>query len=378
MNQLVDTLIQCGLLSGLISAMERLDLSRLDETSGFYSGLSILENILEWNPALSTPLAKDTNLFSLLTRYLNPLISDISLYCSEILAVVLQTNDDIRDYFGQLGLVDQILKAIAPYKRQKVKENEIVEMVENLFDCLCSLLFVSSNKSRWLELEGIELCLECIRYQKVFRHAALRCLDFAITNGPLVGQQLIQLGGLGVVFAMFCEKSKKSNFVLSSQDTEHIISIIYFLFEYSEDKSRLMKKFIENDYEKLKRLIVLHKKYQDKVDLAVGDTRKDSEQEELFLQRWEAGLYTLELIDTILAQLVEDRVASQASFTQVVYNLLREHGIEIQTVEDILKEFADNLQQEENTNEEKSASHRRILYLAQDFGQKMAEIASHK
>ncbi|GJD12048.1 Beta-catenin-like protein 1 [Galdieria sulphuraria] len=249
LQQWIETLVQCGLLSGLISAMERLDLSSLDEASGFYSGLGILENILELNPAFSKQLAKDTNLFLLLTQYLNPSISSISLYCSEILAVVLQENDEIREYFGQLGLMDNILKAIAPYRKHKVNESDLLEMVENLFDCLCSLLFVSSNKDRWIQLEGIRII----------------CLDFAMTHGPLVGKRFIQLGGLGILFAMFCEKSKKSSLVLTSQDTEHIVSILYFLFQYSDEKHRLMKKFIENDYEKLKRLILLHKKYLDKM-----------------------------------------------------------------------------------------------------------------
>ncbi|GJQ16003.1 hypothetical protein GpartN1_g7806.t1 [Galdieria partita] len=363
--QWIDHWVQCGLLSGLISAMERLDLSQWDEASGFYSGLSILENILELNPRLSTQLAKDTQLFSLLTRYLNPSISNISLYCSEVLAVVLQENDEIREYFGQLGLVANILKAIDPYRKHKVNESEVVEMVENLFDCLCSLLFVSSNKDRWIQLEGIELCLDCIRYQQQFRHAALRCLDFAITRGPFVGKRFIQLGGLGILFAMFCEKSKKCSMVLTSQDTEHIVSILYFLFQYSDEKYRLMKKFIENDYEKLKRLILLHKKYEDKINMA-SDSKKDIEQDELFLLRWEAGLYTLELVDTILAQLVEFADKSEPNLIQVVWNLLREHQIEIQTIEDILKEFAENLE----PTDDKSSS-RRILYLAQDFVQKM-------
>jgi len=365
LKPLVDTLVECGLLSGLVAAMERLDLSRVDEASGFYNSLSILENILELNPSLSTPLGKETRLFFLLTQYLNPFISSISLYCSEVLAVVLQESDENREYFGELGLIDNILNTIAPFRKQKASDSDLVEMVENLFDCLCSLLFLSSNKERFIQLEGIELCLECIRYQEQFRHAALRCLDFAVTNGPFIANRIIQLGGLGILFAMFCEKSKKSSFVLSIQDTEHIISIIYFLFQYSDEKHRLLKKFMENNYEKLKRLVELHKRYQNKVNAA--SQRENSE-----LLRWEAGLYTLELIDIILAQLVVmQEEKNESNFIQVVWNLLRDNQIDIQTIKDNLKEFADNLQEEEEETTTTAPKRADVLNWIQEFGNKM-------
>ncbi|MEQ2171556.1 hypothetical protein GOODEAATRI_011964 [Goodea atripinnis] len=50
------------------------------------------------------------------------------LYCSEILAILLQNND-----------------------------TEEQEMMENLFDALCSCLMLSSNRDRFLKGEGLQL-----------------------------------------------------------------------------------------------------------------------------------------------------------------------------------------------------------------------------
>jgi beta-catenin-like protein 1 len=67
---------------------------------------------------------------------------------------------------------------------------------------------------------------------------------------------------------------------------------------------RLINKFIENDYEKIERLVELHIKYIIKVRSFEEDLMKegiDIDDEDTYLDRLDAGLFTLQLIDLILA-----------------------------------------------------------------------------
>eukprot|EP00871_Galdieria_phlegrea_P005186 jgi/Galph1/5669/GphlegSOOS_G4394.1 len=350
---------------------ERFTLTNTDEANAFYHGLSIIENLLELQPSLSETLANKTNLFSLVTKQLIEDISpSISLYCSELLSVLLQESEENKRLFGEYGLIDVLLQCLAPYRRKLVKDSECIEKIENIFDALCSLLFLSKNKNIFIELQGIELCLRFIQHQQQFRDAALRCLDFAVTNDATVCSRLIEVGGLGIIFALLCEKSKKSSYTLTTQDTEHVVSILYFLFRFGNctEKSRLRKKFME--HEKLQRLIFLHKKYHQNVKLVTlrfKKSSKETDEEELFLMRLDAGLYTLELIDTILAELA---TTEEPNLKETVEHILMEENISKQEIYDVLMEFADSLEekvpQDGQTTKEHSEK-QRMTYLAKQF-----------
>ena len=61
------------------------------------------------------------------------------LYASEILSILLQTEPENRRLFGELDAIDNMLQQLAYYKRHDPSQSEELEMMENLFDCLCSL-----------------------------------------------------------------------------------------------------------------------------------------------------------------------------------------------------------------------------------------------
>ena len=43
------------------------------------------------------------------------------------------------------------------YKRHDPTSNEEIEMMENLFNCLCSSLMLASNRDKFLKGEGLQL-----------------------------------------------------------------------------------------------------------------------------------------------------------------------------------------------------------------------------
>ena len=50
--------------------------------------------------------------------------------------------------FGEMGAIDSLLQQLAYFKRHNPSSPEEQEMMENLFDCLCSLLLHSPNRDR--------------------------------------------------------------------------------------------------------------------------------------------------------------------------------------------------------------------------------------
>lgn len=65
---------------------------------------------------------------------------------------------------------------------------------------------------------------------------------------------------------------------------------------------RLINKFVENDFEKVDRMIELHEKYFNAVkefDKTMEKSKKKTSlsDEEIYLERLDAGLFTLQLVD---------------------------------------------------------------------------------
>jgi beta-catenin-like protein 1 len=100
-------------------------------------------------------------------------------------------------------------------------------------------------------------------------------------------------------------------------DDEHIASCIKLLFEQLTDqihRQRLLSKFQENEYEKIERLMELHEKYWNLAKKCEAEIEKmkreiqeegeevtEEDEEDFHLHRLENGLFTLQLVDYILA-----------------------------------------------------------------------------
>ena len=80
------------------------------------------------------------------------------LYASEILSILLQNEPDNRKSFVDMAgsPLDSMLQQLAYYKRHNPNTAEEQEMMENLFDCLCSLLLEVENRSGLVEMEDCQ------------------------------------------------------------------------------------------------------------------------------------------------------------------------------------------------------------------------------
>lgn len=119
-------------------------------------------------------------------------------------------------------------------------------------------------------------------------------------------------------------------------------------------KQRVQSKFVENDFEKVDRLMELHLKYLDKVeqiDREIENQKKhkqsdDEDEDENYLKRLSGGLFTLQLIDYII---LEISVSSDgAKIKERIHKILNLRGASLKTIKDIMREYVGNLGDAQN------------------------------
>lgn len=107
----------------IVQNLSRLDENNEEDAQGVHNSLAIIENLVEINPELSVTLCEKTHILKYLLERLKAKKFDANkLYCSEILSILLQTEQNQRRLCGIAGLdgMDLLLQAIAVYRKKEV------------------------------------------------------------------------------------------------------------------------------------------------------------------------------------------------------------------------------------------------------------------
>ncbi|KAE8349215.1 Catenin-beta-like protein [Aspergillus coremiiformis] len=350
-----DTLVNAMLDADLIELLAQ-NLSRLEEWSevdraGVYYVLSVLENLAS-QTSNADKVGQDSNLLSWLLARIQKKerpVSQNQQYSAEILAILLQSSTKTRNKFVGLEGVDKLLQLLSQYrKRDPEKDSNEEEYVENLFDCLICLVDEDAGKEKFIEGEGIELAQIMLKEGKFSKPRALRVLDHTLggLGGRLACERFIEAACLRTVFGMFMKKQE-------NQTTEHLLGIFASLLRLlpggSAARIRTLAKFMEKDYEKIERLIKLRRDYATRVspvEQTIEKERKnftEEEQEvmavEWLSRRFDAGLFSLQLIDVILAWLVAEDDGAKGK----IVSLLADRDESLLLIQGTLKEQIDGL-----------------------------------
>jgi len=140
-----------------------------------------------------------------------------------------------------------------------------------------------------------------------------------------------------------------------SDDDEHIISIISHLLRAFDSQeqgklwSRVIDKFRENDHAKVERLLEMYEKYKQRVrncDLRIvqekakmeraGEEIDEEDEDEFYMQRLDAGLFTLQLVSYILAVICR----GNAQIKEKARQLLNLQDSSFEEVKNTLLEYA--------------------------------------
>ncbi|ELK04173.1 Beta-catenin-like protein 1 [Pteropus alecto] len=478
---LIDALVDGQVVALLVQNLERLDESVKEEADGVHNTLAIVENMAEFRPEMCTEAAQQGLLQWLLKRLKEPEVSCNSnlqllavggsmiilyfpkkqqlpkkakmpfdankLYCSEVLAILLQDNDENRELLGELDGIDVLLQQLSVFKRHNPSTAEEQEMMENLFDSLCSCLMLSSNRERFLKGEGLQLMNLMLREKKISRSSALKVLDHAMIGpeGTDNCHKFVDILGLRTIFPLFMKSPRKIKKVgtTEKEHEEHVCSILASLLRNlrGQQRTRLLNKFTENDSEKVgacrtgnldpgrreqrgplpdavrgvlgcvfclkisslasgpccfesqrvtiysvyrisflrfkvDRLMELHFKYLDAMQVADkkiegekhdmvrrGEIIDNDIEDEFYLRRLDAGLFVLQHICYIMAEICN---ASVPQIRQRVHQILNMRGSSIKIVRHIIKEYAENIG-DGRSPEFRESEQKRILGLLENF-----------
>lgn len=380
---LIDALLEGQVVALLVQNMERLDEQVKEEADGIYNTLAITENMAEFRPGLCTEAAQQGLMQWLLKRIKAKMPFDANkLYCSEILAILLQNNDNTRELLGEMDGIDVLLQQLSVFKRHNPSTAEEQEMMENLFDGLCSCLMLPTNRDRFLRGEGLQLMNLMLREKKMSRTSALKVLDHGMIGpeGADNCHKFVDILGLRTIFPLFMKTPKKMKKTGASEKEheEHVCSIIASMLRNlkSQQRSRLLNKFTENDCEKVDRLMELHFKYLEAVQQAdkriegekhemvrQGEILDDSMEDEFYLRRLDAGLFVLQLICYIMVEISNSGISQ---LQQRVHQILNLRGGSVKVVRHIMREYAESIG-DGKSDEFKEAERKRIMDLVDNF-----------
>ncbi|KAL2432724.1 Beta-catenin-like protein 1-like protein [Exophiala dermatitidis] len=341
---LVKAMLQHDLVDLLSSNLSRLDEDNNEsDRAGVYHILNVLENILSDAKNQEIVGANDKMMQWLLARvkkvdpYARGKVGQNRQYAAEILAILLQPNRANRDRLAQKEGVDMFLELLSTYaRRDPEKDSDEEEYAENLFDCLACVVEERLGGEKFVEGEGVELCLIMLREGRLAKARALRVLDHAMSGGNaiVVSMRLVEAAGLKTVFGMLMKSQKMERSLV-----EHLIGILASLLRYlpggSAARIRTLAKFVENDYEKILRLVELRREYKTRLSRVEASIRREREQisdaeAEALADGWlsrrlDAGLFSLQAIELILSWMV----AEDNGARQTIAVLLGEDGLKI-------------------------------------------------
>lgn len=402
-DALIDALVGAQGLELLVQNLSRLDEASAEDAQGVYNTMHILENMTEAKPELCVTMVERTDVLLFLLRRLKAKRFDSTkLYCSEILSILLSADVSIQHKLGSLqpsggggGAVDGmdlLLQGVAHYRRRDPASSEEEELIQNLFDSLCTALMVPENQTRFRHSEGFELALRCVKEKRFARQSALKVIDFALSNNQANCVRFVAVGGLKTLFPAFMGRHKsaaKSKYRKHAgageerEEEEHVVAAVHSLVqqlsgaaENGRDEhdaaARLMAKLTETEFEKMDRLAELYAVYKAKVaqceretaavEAAVKARRaaegedEDSEEDEEFsaeakyLKKLDAGLFTLQRITSVIAHVCCE--SEKAKFH--LLSRLRREGSHVEDLRDTLIEYAESLGDDDTRDSEET------------------------
>jgi beta-catenin-like protein 1 len=224
----------------LMSNISRFSPTEPAEQQGLYHTLGLVENLLSSSQAqaAATAFLDKSKLLVWLLKSIQPpgKLDDAVVaageeanrfYAAELLAILLSLPNVSAaaqaNFIKEQG-TDAILKCLSVYRKRDPRGEE-VEYMENLFDCLCSVLSGGEEgKKTFREAEGPELMIilmkcvvalrlgvadGCAREKKMAKTRSIKVLDFAMSaegEGAETCLQFVDSLGLKTLFPAFMGK----------------------------------------------------------------------------------------------------------------------------------------------------------------------------
>ncbi|KAK1715088.1 Catenin-beta-like protein [Colletotrichum acutatum] len=335
-DTLVDALLTADLIGLLVSNFSRLNEEDESDRGGIYHALgntTLVKWLLDRAQRQETPVSQNKQ------------------YATEILDIIANASPATRRTLTEMDAVEVLLQLVSAYrKRDPEKGGEEEEYMENLFNALVCIVDEPEGKAKFLEAEGVELCLIMLKEAKMSKQPAMRLLVHSVDE-DMSGQlcrKLVDAGGLKVLFSIF-KKMSKTQRQMAESLFDVFRSLLRFLPADSAERIRTLAKFVEKDYEKLDRLYECRRRYSSMLDAQqekiqqerIGMSNEEIElsEGEWFMRRIEEGLYSFWNIDVVLAWLI----AEDSGARRKVQKLLADEGKGLSAIKATLEEYRSDL-----------------------------------
>lgn len=307
------------------------------DTEAVADALRIIENLIAFeNSELFAKAFLQTDLVSWLIGSFNDsrhVPTTIRNHCAELLASVLvhYPKDFSQTLARDSSNIDRLLQAIATIRGKKIKKYSDEEgFFKDMFDILRISIRDDKANSQFLENEGVDLMLILINdgQHNWIVEEAFKVLTETLkgSNRLESAQNLIKSGALKQLFKVFhsekssnSKKKKKSKADLSQELAAQIISLLMrWLPLGSEERNRVIKKFVVNNFEKLYQILRIRDELKGSVtteEAKQRQARDENDDDEDSLRHFaneikfeeqlsRAGKDQLKVINVILAWLI--------------------------------------------------------------------------
>jgi len=363
---LVDALLENGTAMLLMEHMGKLTDESEEEAAAIHNTLAIFEAFLEAKPEAAPELASKAGLLAwLLARLKVRAFHANKLYASELLSVLLQEQPENQLALGKAEGILPLLTAASHYKRKEPQDAEESELIENVFNCLCTALLQPANQLLFLKAEGIELMILTVKEGKYASRCALKVIDFALMTNGANCERFVDIRGFKTLFPLVgaapapqpkFAKGRGEREAAQQQHDEHVAGVLCTLMQQlgDERRLRLLGKFAEDEMAKLNRVLQLRAAYQARVEAAaaaaadaaveeLGDDEDDDDdaaaEGSISAARQLAGGHTLQLLDMCCGYLASSR---QKALRQRVLTGLYEGGHSLHDVWEGIQECVAN------------------------------------
>jgi beta-catenin-like protein 1 len=358
-KEFLEHFISNNLFDLLVSNLLRTnDLENKEDEQIVSDILSVIENFLDVYPFSAKLFGEKTKLISWLLnriRVHEEYLSRSKLFASEILMNLIQSSTDNQIILAKLEGMPHLIKIIFENQNKNPVGDE-EEFIQNIVNTICACLLTKENQSIFRNSDGINLVLNLLKENNLFRHIGVKILDFATQNNPKNCREFVECDGLSPLFSYFMGKglkNKKRYESLIEIAEEHCLTILSNLTKYLKgiQLDRFIFKFREKEGEKLERLFEFYKKFQRKlIDFENKEIEREDDEEceekseeEKYFDRVNSGLFNIQSISVIISFLY---TSDHQDIKNKIHKLIGINSVDMQEIKNNLIEMNSHLGEE--------------------------------
>ncbi|XP_026392006.1 uncharacterized protein LOC113287459 [Papaver somniferum] len=313
----VKSLVELGALNVFVSTLDKFPVDAVH-----FPAVQTIAQMIFLVPELAVPAGLNSQLMDWVFKALSsPIWNDLKMHVLGLLNTLLMSSMENRREFGKMDAVIVVVNALSSLEEDFVPHEEY--LLQTLFCCLLFLLECPDNIVRFAEAGGVQSMIGIIQQEDFgYCHgSAIVALDKAVEAYQSAYEEFVNDDlAFDTAFHPFRDMNPPSIYHEMEEIEEHQISLIASLIGgIAKTENSLLKKFEENDFERITWLMEL---YSEKVEAVTNHLKGKQSIDVILGYLWSSEYST-----------IQSRIKSQ----------LTHQDLEMKHVEDSLSAYRDNI-----------------------------------